>query len=155
MEQSSDGASANTVTATISEDVVPTEATGATAWTKSSLSDPFPRGEAGEAFGWTVMVVDFNPDANDVVEQANEFNSRPRRGTYAVVTLRFNRTSGGSSDPYFDMQEWLVVEGQTYADDDACCLPDAWSGIGKVPSGRSAIGRIAFDVPKGGLIARF
>jgi hypothetical protein len=44
MEQSSDGDSANTVPATISEDVVPTEATGATAWTMSSLSDPFPRG---------------------------------------------------------------------------------------------------------------
>jgi hypothetical protein len=38
--------------------------------TDSSLSDPFPKGESGEAFGWTVKVVDFNPDANDVLEQA-------------------------------------------------------------------------------------
>ena len=162
MDQNSVEGSANTVTVTISEDAVPTGptflqsgptgATGATAQAESSLSDPFPRGEAGEAFGWTVKVVDFNPDATDVVEQANQFNAPPRRGTYAVVTVRFSRTGGKSSDPYFDMQAALVVRGQSYAaSDEACCIPDAWTDVGKVPSGGSDIGRIAFDVPKGGL----
>jgi hypothetical protein len=99
-----------------------------------------------------VKVVDFNPNANDVVEQSNQFNDPPRKGTYAVVTVRFSRTSGGSSDPWFDMEASLTVQGQTYGEaDDVCCLPDAWSDIGNVPDGGSAIGRIAFDVPKGGL----
>jgi hypothetical protein len=46
----------------------------------------------------------------------------------------------------------LVVGGQSYPEaDDACCLPDAWSDIGKIPTGGSAVGRIAFDVPKASL----
>ena len=161
-DQSSVEASTNTATETISEDAVPTGptflqsgptgATGATAQPESSLSDPFPRGEAGEAFGWTVRVVDLNPDANDLVEQAHEFNASPRRGTYAVVTLRFSRSGEGSSDPYFDMDASLVVRGQSYADsDEACCIPDAWVDVGTIPSGGSGVGRIAFDVPKSGL----
>lgn len=46
----------------------------------------------------------------------------------------------------------LVVADQSYPEsDEACCLPDAWSDIGKVPTGGSAVGRIAFDVPKASL----
>jgi hypothetical protein len=112
-------------------------ATGST--TDSSLSDPFPKGESGEAFGWTVKVVDFNPNANDVVEQANQFNAPPRKGTYAIATVRFTRTEGKSSDPYFDMQASLVVRGQTFPEsDEACCLPDGWDAINKVPTGGRA-----------------
>jgi hypothetical protein len=52
------------------------------------------------------------------------------------------------------MSAALVVRGQTYPEDtDACCLPDAWSDIGKIPTGGDAVGRIAFDVPKAGLDA--
>jgi hypothetical protein len=120
--------------------------------TDSSLSDPFPKGESGEAFGWTVKVVDFNADANDVVEQANQFNAPPRKGTYAIATVRFTRTEGQSSDPYFDMQASLVVRGQTFPEsDEACCLPDGWDAINKVPTGGTGLGRIAFDVPRAGL----
>jgi hypothetical protein len=148
------------VTVTVTEPAVPTGplqsgptgATGSTAQPESSLGDPFPKGQPGEAFGWSVKVVDFNPNANDVVEQANQFNAPARRGVYAVVTVRFSRTSGGSEDPWANMEAALVVNGQTYGEgDEACCLPDAWNDIGKVPTGGSAIGRIAFDVPKAGL----
>jgi hypothetical protein len=87
-----------------------------------------------------------------VVEQANEFNAPARKGVYAVVTIRFSRTSGGSETPWATMEAALVVNGQTYAEsDEACCLPDAWDDIGKVPAGGSAVGRIAFDVPTAGL----
>jgi hypothetical protein len=130
----------------------PTGPTATGSSTDSSLSDPFPKGESGEAFGWTVKVVDFNPAANDVVEQANEFNARPRKGTYAIATVRFTRTEGKSSDPYFDMEASLVVRGQTFPEsDEACCLPDGWDAIGKVPTGGTGLGRIAFDVPRAGL----
>ena len=73
---------------------------------------------------------------------------------YAVVTVRFARTEGSSEDPWANMSAALVVRGQTYPEDtDACCLPDAWSDIGKIPTGGDAVGRIAFDVPKAGLDA--
>jgi hypothetical protein len=39
----------------------PTGPTATGSNTESSLSAPFPKGESGEAFGWTVKVVDFNP----------------------------------------------------------------------------------------------
>jgi hypothetical protein len=129
-----------------------TGATGAAAEPESSLDSPFPKGQPGEAFGWTVKVADFNPDADDVVEQANEFNAPARRGVYAVVTVRFGRTEGQSEDPWANMTAALVVRGQTYPEsDEACCLPDDWTDIGKIPTGGSAVGRIAFDVPKAGL----
>ncbi len=151
-------------TVTITEQPVPTGpvfetgttgaigATGATAGTGSSLDSPHPKGEPSEAYGWSVTVADFNPNANDVVEHANQFNAPPRKGVYAVVTVRFARKEGGSEDPWANMDAALVVGGQTYPEsDEACCLPDAWSDIGKVPTGGSAVGRIAFDVPKAGL----
>lgn len=148
-------------TVTITEQPIPTGPisetaatgpTGSTAGAESSLDIPFPQGQPGEAFGWTVKVADFNPDADDEVEHANQFNAPPRRGVYAVVTARFGRTEGGSEDPWANMTAALVVGGQTYPEaTDACCLPDAWSDIGKVPTGGSAVGRIAFDVPKSGL----
>jgi hypothetical protein len=50
-----------------------TGATGSTAAPESSLDSPFPKGQPREAFEWTVKVADFNPNADDVVEQANEF----------------------------------------------------------------------------------
>lgn len=152
-----------TVTATpdVEEPTGPTVTTGATGPTaagptdtgsESTLADPFPRGDAAGAYGWRIKVVDFNPDANDVVQQANQFNEPARRGTYAIVTVRFNREDGGSSDPWFDMQASLVVSGQTYTEsDEACCLPDDWDSIGNVPVGGSAVGRIPFDVPTAGL----
>lgn len=127
-------------------------AIGATAGAESSLDSPFPKGQSGEAFGWSVKVADFNSDANEVVEHANQFNAPPRKGVYAVVTLRFARTDGASEDPWANIDAALVVGSQTYTEsDEACCLPDAWSDIGKVPTGGSAVGRIAFDVPKAGL----
>jgi serine/threonine protein kinase len=87
-----------------------------------------------------------------VVEQANQFNGPPRKGTYAVVTVRFTRTEGKSSDLWSDMEASLVVRGQTFPEsDEACCLPDAWDAIGKIPTGGSGVGRIAFDVPRAGL----
>ena len=43
-------------------------AIGATAGAESSLDSPFPKGQSGEAFGWSVKVADFDPDANEVVE---------------------------------------------------------------------------------------
>lgn len=154
-----------TVTVTATPDVdtptgptVTTGATGPTATgptdtgTESSLAEPFPRGDAAGSFGWRMKVVAFNPDADSIVEQANQFNAPARRGTYAIVTVRLSRTDGGSSDPFFDMNMSLVVDGQTFAEsDEACCLPDDWDSIGNVPVGGSAVGRIAFDVPTAGL----
>jgi hypothetical protein len=158
---------AETKTVTVTEQPVPTGPisesgpiaesgttgpTGTTADAESSLDSPFPKGQPGEAFGWTVKVVDFNPNANDVVEQANQFNAPPRRGVYAVVTVRFGRTDGASEDPWATMTAALVVGSQTYPEsDEACCLPDAWADVGKIPVGGSGVGRIAFDVPKAGL----
>jgi hypothetical protein len=157
-------ATEGTETATVTEQPVPTGpvsetgttgttgTTGSTAEPESSLDSPIPKGQPGEAFGWTVKVADFNPDADDVVEQANQFNAPARRGVYAVVTVRFGRTEGQSEDPWANMTAALVVRGQTYPEsDEACCLPDDWTDIGKIPTGGSAVGRIAFDVPKAGL----
>jgi hypothetical protein len=159
-------ATTRTVTVTVTPDVEtptgPTVATGPTGPTatgttgetggESTLADPFPVGDSAGAYGWRIKVVAFNPDANDVVQQANSFNRPARRGTYVVATVRFSRTEGGSSDPWFDMEASLVVGGQTYAEsDEACCLPDAWDSIGNVPVGGSAVGRIPFDVPRAGL----
>ncbi len=137
-----------TPTGTTINSVPPSEDTGS----ESTLGDPFPRGDAAGAFGWRMKVVAFNPDANAIVEQANQFNEPARKGTYAIVTVRFSRMDGGSSDPWLDMEMSLVVRGQTYAEsDEACCLPDDWDSLGKVPVGGSAIGQIAFDVPTAGL----
>jgi hypothetical protein len=44
------------------------------------------------------------------------------------------------------------VNRQTYGDsDEACCLPDAWSDIDKVPPGVRPLVGLHFDVPKAGL----
>lgn len=130
----------------------PTGPTAPTAEAGSSLDNPVARGEAAEAYGWSLKVVDFNPSANDVIEQADSYNKPPRKGTYAVVTVRFSRTSGNSADPFWDMEPALMVSGQSYGDsDDVYGLPDDWIDVGKVPPGGSGIGRFAFDVPKAGL----
>jgi hypothetical protein len=46
----------------------------------ASLDSPLPKGHPGEAFGWTMKVADFNPDADDVVEQAPVQRARPQKG---------------------------------------------------------------------------
>jgi hypothetical protein len=146
--QDTPDAAVKTATVTITEPAVPPVPT----FPESSPSDPFPRGAALGAFGWTVKVVDFNPDATDEVEQANKSNAPPREGTYAAVTVRFGRTGGGSSDPNFDMLAALWVRGQAYAtSDEPCCLSGAWTDVGTIPPGGSGTGQIVFDVPKGGL----
>ncbi len=121
---------------------------------ENNLTNPLPVGDTGLYQGWRVKVVDFNPDATDEVERANSFNAPPRKGTYAIVTIRFTRTEGGSADVWLDTssEASLIVRGESYREaEEACCLPDAWSDIGTIPEGGSATGTIAFDVPKGGL----
>lgn len=54
-----------------------TGATGSIGGAVSSLDNPIPQGQAGEAAGWSVKVADFNPDADDEVAQANQFNRPP------------------------------------------------------------------------------
>ena len=92
--------------------------TTATEGVENSLNSPLPQGEDGEAEGWRIKVVDFNPNATDIVEQANQFNAPPRKGTYAVVTVRFTRVEGGSGDVWFDTEASLVVRGQSYPESD-------------------------------------
>jgi hypothetical protein len=130
-----------------------TAATGPTGSTGgSTLAEPFALGVDASAYGWTIKVTDFNPSGTEAVKQANQFNDPPRKGTYAIVNVRFSRESGGGSDPWWDIQASLVVNGETYAEaDGACCLPDAWDEIGNVPVGGSAVGQMAFDVPTEGL----
>lgn len=119
---------------------------------ENSLTNPFPPGTTGLYEGWRVKVVGFNPDASDEVERANSFNTPPRKGTYAIVTLQFTRTGGGSANVWLGSEASLVVRGDAYPESqEACCLPDDWSDIGTIPEGGSATGTIPFDVPKGGL----
>jgi hypothetical protein len=57
------------------------------------------------------------------------------------VTVRFGRTEGRPEDPWASTTAALVVRGQTYLEsDEACCLPDDWTDIGKDLSGCARLG---------------
>ena len=116
-----------------------------------SREDPLEIGESGEVGDdWTVTVLEVDPDADDTVQEANEFNEPPEEGMYVLVEIEATYEGDESGNAGFDLDPRLTgTDARAYPTYD--CMASLDDGLVEEPdveAGGTASGYVCFDMPE-------
>lgn len=97
---------------------------------------------------YTVAVTKVNLNADDVLAR-NEFNDRPKKGRYIIITLDVTYTGNDEGDPWGDLEGTFVGSDARQYDSSACeaTPPDSGYEVPTLNSGGKAKFKACFDVP--------
>lgn len=111
-------------------------------------ADGLPLGTEAEVGDYTVAVTDVLLDANDAVQQANEFNDDPE-GQYVLVSLAVTYIGADEGDPWLDLDVELAGSDARIYSSGTCWASIANSAmdVPTLTTGGQAEFDICFDVP--------
>ncbi|WP_165700140.1 DUF4352 domain-containing protein [Ornithinimicrobium ciconiae] len=111
-------------------------------------ADALPLGTEAEVGDYTVAVSDVLLDANDVVQQANEFNDDPE-GQYVLVSMEVTYTGDDEGDPWLDLNVELAGSDARIYDSSSCwgVTPNSVMDVPTLTTGGTADFDVCFDVP--------
>ena len=121
-------------------------------------TDPSPGGGAGSGINegsvdvayWQVEVVDYNPDANDILAEGFSAATPAAGNKFIGVQLQMTNNGSEAADPYLDMFMSLTDDSLTelYSEKNTFDRDDTVISIGNVEPGQSSEGWVFFEVPE-------
>ncbi|MCX8032665.1 MAG: DUF4352 domain-containing protein [Thermoleophilia bacterium] len=125
----------------------PGPGTAATIASLGSRKNPIPFGATAQVGDWVVKVVDFKPDATQLILKENQFNEPPKAGQqYVLVRLEATYAGKESGTFWVDMScRFLGNKGNTFKTA-TVVAPDEISDAGEAFEGASVSGNLVFSV---------
>lgn len=105
-------------------------------------------GERAEVGDYSVAVTEVQLDADDVMQEANEFNDPPS-GQYVLLTLDVTYTGAEEGDPWLDLAAELAGSDARNYDESTCgsVAPNSAMDVPTLATGGKATYNVCFDVP--------
>lgn len=105
-------------------------------------------GASAEIGDYTVTVLDVQLDANEVIQETNEFNDPPE-GQYALVSLEVTYNGEAEADPWLDLSVELAGSDARIYDSGTCAAatPNSAFDLPTLTSGGEGTFDVCFDVP--------
>lgn len=117
--------------------------------TAGSRDNPVPLGTIASFEDWDVSIDEVKLNATEEVMSANDFNSEPENGQYALITFTFTYTGEGEGNAMFAFKAVLVGSDARQYETYECMAvtPNSMSDAPTLEQGGTFTGSECFDVP--------